>query len=1181
MNQACPNYPPTSEVPYKKGLSTDVLLIVDQPTLTDTYIKELLAGEPGEYLQYVFDKTGIKKGAFWIASAARCHFDKQSLSVKQVNSILKCCGEKLHKLIKLIKPKLVIATGELAAKQFGKSVGGVKRNRGLVKSVGEDYPAVLITYSPSYCVVNPSYQVEFERDIALAKSYIDNGFELNVIEPVVEQVEDLESVLPDNLQTIAIDTETQGLDWLDPNSLLISFSICFNRSHAYQVVLQQWADNVSQADYFITTTQKEYRTKVETCIPIKRAVNYEKNLKLLRDLIENPNIKKYMFNGQFDLCFIARECEKTLNHKLQIKNFAMDVQALAHALDENLFSRASLESVRKRFSNFNSQYSVTFDTNFDKNNVILIPKDELCSYAALDAYTTFISGLGAKEALLSETKSLQNYFIRFVMPTLSYALPTLTMNGGYIDKAAIPSVKDEVAQLIQKTHKEAIDLIPYRIKKDLAPHMLRLSRNALVRDTLFHKDGFNIKATNPTKGGVLPSVGSEARTYLKGAKIPENAAQFIEKYEQWSMLNVLLTRYIKAFETSIRSDGRIHPTYAVVTTSTGRTSTVSPSFQNLPKRSESAKMIRRLIVPEQGNVLLALDYSQNELRWMAHLSQDETMRQVYREDGDIHTKTALAILGKPREEVSDAELKPARRSAKCFHPDTEVLTKEGWVSFKNLKPNIEVMQAVKNGTSIDLEWSKPLYFKLEPNHTDSLVSIRSENINLKVTPDHQMLVQRQNGNFDKVSIDSFVKARSFWNAGYYSSSNCSNLEERIIRLAVATQADGSYFPHGIRFGFYKTRKVERLLGLLENGEYNIAEHKNGKNRPVTAITLKGPIVDNIKSLLNLDKTFNWNMLNWSLSDRLIVIDELKYWDSFYHKNGKFINYSSTAKINCDVIQALCAISGWKTKLRVDVSDRYSTGCIYNLHLKDSPKSRGLSSGKLASYELNSEPYTGDVAVISMPSDIILVRSHEGDGRQIPLICHQCMNFGLLYGMSTMGFQRYSKISYDIDLTFDEAASFINLFFSTYPGIQKYHRSVINFARKNGYVQSPFGRKRRLPGINSNMPGEAARCERQALNHAIQSAASDMALIALNEILKSGILDPKEAKPIMFVHDELVFEIKETRLDYYAPLIQYQMENPPLKKLFGVEFAIPIKTDAQIGYNYADLSSYTAKDEDNK
>ena len=1457
-DSSCSLYDCRLEIPYFKQKNNSILIIGDSPTKLDLMQKRPFTGVSLELLETAFFEAGLAFEDAFLAYAVRCRFDKKVLSIKQINDILNCCKKKLDKLIEFLQPRVILICGDLPLKQFIKKPGGVDKNRSTFTTLPSGIPA-FVTYSPVFCNTNKSYVVEFKQDIKTLARFVKNNYQPIKLEPKVEQIADLSVVLPSDLKSIAIDTETQGLDWLDPNSLLLSFSVCFDEKVAYQVSLNEWAETVSDAESWIEVSSKEYRQVIQRSIPIKKSINYFKNLKILAAILKSGSVRKYMFNGQFDLCFIAQEYKKAFNAELEVNNFAIDVQALAHLLDENVFSRASLESVRKSYTTFDHDYSINFDASFDKGNMVLIDKEQMGYYAALDAYTTFVTANAAKRRLLfSEKKSLQNYFVKFVMPTLTYGLPTLTMNGGYIDKASIPKVKHELAVKIKAIHDDVITrLIPYKIRQLHAEKGLKLSRIALLRDALYHADGYNLDTDEVTKGGSMPSFSAQTRVYLKSAELPPKARELIELYEEWSSLNVLLTRYIKAFETSIRSDGRIHPTYAIVTTSTGRTclakgtlvyvsdarekvpiedikvgdrvwsfkessielvstkvawsgltyknknlvkvtykkqdngsvafidctpdhlflldngsykqardliygdrlvslerlenidpmvvsvsdcdytldvydltidgppnfiangvcvhnSTSQPSFQNLPKLNENSKIIRKLIVPEAGNVLLAIDYSQClvpetliktdqgikplaevighnykvlsvnkqfcfeykdvlngwctgenevfnivlqsggnvvatanhkfydacfqartiadlgvdayvintnslnsyvvdrivsitplgrrltyqievadnhnyvlanglvskncELRWMAHLSQDETLKQVYKDDGDIHTKTALALLGKTIDTVSSDELKAARKSAKCFHPDTEVLTKDGWVSFRNLKPETEVMQAVKNGTSINLEWSKPLYFKLEPNHTDSLVSIQSENINIKVTPDHQMLVQRKNGKFDKVSIDSFVKARSFWNAGYNRSFASSIAEERIIRLAVATQADGSYFSRDIRFGLYKTRKIERLLSLLEDGEYNITKHKNDKNRPVTAITLKGPIVDKIKSLLSSDKTFNWNMLGWSLSDRLTVINELKYWEGFYHKPGKFITYSSTIKTNCDIIQALCAISGWKTKLQVEVSDKYSTGCIYRVHLKNSPKSRGLSCDKLVSYKVESEPYTGDVAVISMPSDIILVRSHEGDGGQIPIICHQCLNFGLLYGMSVAGFQRYAKVKYSIDLSYEEAENLVDIFFSTYPGIRSYHKKVIAFARKFKYVQSPFGRIRRLPGIASFDKKEIARCERQALNHAIQSAASDTALVALNQLISKKVLNKKEANPIIFIHDELVFEINEKKLEYYYPLIKQEMENPPLKELFGVEFSIPLRVDAKIGFNFGDLEDYPAKGE---
>ena len=188
-----------------------------------------------------------------------------------------------------------------------------------------------------------------------------------------------------------------------------------------------------------------------------------------------------------------------------------------------------------------------------------------------------------------------------------------------------------------------------------------------------------------------------------------------------------------------------------------------------------------------------------------------------------------------------------------------------------------------------------------------------------------------------------------------------------------------------------------------------------------------------------------------------------------------------------------------------------------------------------------------------------------------------VNFGLIYRMSLWGFIRYCKDEYYLILNEDEATSYINAFFSRYPGIIIYHQNIINFCRKHGYVVSPLGRKRRLPEINSRNKGIAQAAERQAINHPIQSPSSDGVLLSANEIkkkVKKGELNPEHFKDIIFIHDELIYEIKEEKdgsnVVDCAKIIKYEVENPPLKELFGYEMSVPLSCDPSVGKNLADM-----------
>ena len=125
-------------------------------------------------------------------------------------------------------------------------------------------------------------------------------------------------------------------------------------------------------------------------------------------------------------------------------------------------------------------------------------------------------------------------------------------------------------------------------------------------------------------------------------------------------LSKLITTYISALPSYIAEDGKIHTTYNQTVTATGRLSSSNPNLQNLPIRSERGRFIREAVIPDEGCVFLSADYSQIELRLMAHFSQDEHMLTAFRNGQDIHAATAAKIFNLPIGQVT----KDQRRQAK-------------------------------------------------------------------------------------------------------------------------------------------------------------------------------------------------------------------------------------------------------------------------------------------------------------------------------------------------------------------------------------------------------------------------------------------------------------------------------------------------------------------------------------
>ena len=203
----------------------------------------------------------------------------------------------------------------------------------------------------------------------------------------------------------------------------------------------------------------------------------------------------------------------------------------------------------------------------------------------------------------------------------------------------------------ETTLNEELSALEQRIY-ELAGETFNINSPRQVGELLFEKLKLDTKAKKSRTGQY--STSEEVLVTLK-EKHPIVGA--ILDYRE---LKKLVTTYISALPEYIASDGKIHTTYNQTVTATGRLSSSNPNLQNLPIRSERGRLIREAVIPDEGCLFLSADYSQIELRLMAHFSQDEHMLAAFRSGQDIHAATAARIYGLPIEQIT----KEQRRKAK-------------------------------------------------------------------------------------------------------------------------------------------------------------------------------------------------------------------------------------------------------------------------------------------------------------------------------------------------------------------------------------------------------------------------------------------------------------------------------------------------------------------------------------
>ena len=170
---------------------------------------------------------------------------------------------------------------------------------------------------------------------------------------------------------------------------------------------------------------------------------------------------------------------------------------------------------------------------------------------------------------------------------------------------------------------------------------------------------------------------------------------------------------------------------------------------------------------------------------------------------------------------------------------------------------------------------------------------------------------------------------------------------------------------------------------------------------------------------------------------------------------------------------------------------------------------------------------------------------------------KAINFGILYGQGPHGLSQNAGIPYK------KAQEFIAKYFDSYPEIKRMVNGYIDQAREKGYAITMFGRKRYLPELNSSMPVTRRAAERMAINTPIQGTAADIIKLAMINIANLIKDYQAEIRMLLQIHDELIFEIREDKIDYWLPQIKYLMENV-------ITLKVPIIAEPASGDNWGEL-----------
>ena len=415
----------------------------------------------------------------------------------------------------------------------------------------------------------------------------------------------------DACEVFAIDTETDSLDTVTANIVGISLS------------------TEEETGCYIPINHK-----YDGC---PKQIDIKVIIEILGKSIEKNQHKAVGQNLKFDLPILSR-------HGIHLEKFYADTMLMSYVLNSTA-TRHGMDKLAEFYLNYTTvKYKDVTGTASKQINFSAVSIDIASNYAAEDADITL--RLFNRLNDLLKDKPTQEKLLTEIEYPLVHALSRIEMNGAKVDKNKLAAHSKELSNKIDDLSEQAFKIAGEEFNLDSPKQLLVI---------LYEKLKLPILKKTP-KG--QPSTNEETLQRLaEEYEIPK----IILQYRTLAKLKSTYTDSLIRIENPVTK--RIHTSYQQAVTSTGRLSSTEPNLQNIPIKTAEGRRIREAFVPEKGNVLISADYSQIELRIMAHLSKDENLTYAFNNNLDVHSATAAEVFGVNLNDVSQDQ----RRSAKAIN----------------------------------------------------------------------------------------------------------------------------------------------------------------------------------------------------------------------------------------------------------------------------------------------------------------------------------------------------------------------------------------------------------------------------------------------------------------------------------------------------------------------------------
>ncbi|WP_342068784.1 DNA polymerase I [Yoonia algicola] len=423
---------------------------------------------------------------------------------------------------------------------------------------------------------------------------------------------------------VAVDTETTGLNEMIAD--LVGISLCVEAGQACYIPLTH--KSASSDDLFGSDDLAECQMDFAEC------------LAMLKPVLEDPAVLKIGQNMKYDAKIFARlDITVAPIDDTMLMSYAMNAGLHNHGMDTLSERYLGHTPIPIKPLLGSGKSAITFDR---------VPVDDAVKYAAEDADITLRLWQQFKPQLhVNHVTTVYETMERPLVPVLAQ----MERNGIKVDRDTLSRMSNAFAQKMAGLEAEI---------QEMAGRPFNVGSPKQLGEILFDEMGLEMP------DGKKPSTGKTG-AYSTGADVLEDLATLHDmprRILDWRQLSKLKSTYTDALQEHINKEtGRVHTSYSIAGANTGRLASTDPNLQNIPVRSEEGRRIREAFVAEPGKVIVSLDYSQIELRILAHVAGIDALKQAFLDGIDIHAMTASEMFDVPLDEMTP----DVRRQAKAIN----------------------------------------------------------------------------------------------------------------------------------------------------------------------------------------------------------------------------------------------------------------------------------------------------------------------------------------------------------------------------------------------------------------------------------------------------------------------------------------------------------------------------------